>query len=480
MTVSDLRDLDQARRFVLQGVRLQHVLPASPASLGRALEWALELAAEGHPLPPPGFVADLGHSAFGLDQEARRDRHGPPGPGLPPQLARAYEDQVLGKAYADPTFERAGDALRRYQGRDRARGLAFVVNQFRERAGFGGVHLSPAVLKGLQREPPERLLAEAGDALARGGPLPLLLGLYEDLTRQVRRLPEVLGPEDVFELEHRTALAELGQRVALRQVLRAADELERCLPRHRPRPRAGRQEVPTRVLDEDTYPVGGFSSLSTRGTVESLLHSQLAYMESHERPDLFDVKFLRDELLYYARDENQFLRRRRTFVVTLAADLVEARFKDAELRWQRIVLVLALLVVAVRKLTEWLSQDALRFELLVLGGVDPPPLQEEYRLLETLLREQVANGTAVLGRAADAGAAARLCALRARRSLCHWLAVSAAGERVRADGTGVARLRVDGPLPALGEGDGPLSPPEADEPVAGWAAALEALLEGWV
>ena len=29
-----------------------------------------------------------------------------------------------------------------------------------------------------------------------------------------------------------------------------------------------------------------------------------------ERPDLFDIKFLRDELLYYARDENRFLRRR--------------------------------------------------------------------------------------------------------------------------------------------------------------------------
>ena len=62
---------------------------------------------------------------------------------------------------------------------------------------------------------------------------------------------------------------------------------------------------PTRALDEDTYPVGGFTSISTRGSIESLLHSQLAYMETDERPDLFDIKFLRDELLYYARDENQ-------------------------------------------------------------------------------------------------------------------------------------------------------------------------------
>src|SRR5207244_10184413 len=128
-----------------------------------------------------------------------------------------------------------------------------------------------------------------------------------------------------FELEHRTALDELGQRVALRQVLRAAEVLEALLPRHPVRPSGQRREVPTHILDEDTYPVGGFSSLATRGSLESLLHSQLAYMEPHERPDLFDVKYLRDELLYYARDENQFLRKRRSFVIALFPDLIRTR-----------------------------------------------------------------------------------------------------------------------------------------------------------
>ena len=57
--------------------------------------------------------------------------------------------------------------------------------------------------------------------------------------------------------------------------------------------------MPTRVLDEDQYPVGGYTSISTRGSIESLLHSQLAYMEP-ESPDLFDMKFVRDELFYYS------------------------------------------------------------------------------------------------------------------------------------------------------------------------------------
>src|SRR5262249_51127722 len=142
-----------------------------------------------------------------------------------------------------------------------------------------------------------------------------------------------------------------------------------------------------------TYPVGGFSSLSTRGSIESLLYSQLAFMEKDDRPDLFDIKFLRDELLYYARDENQFLRRRRTFVITLFPDLVHTRFKDATFPWQRGVLLLGLLTAAVRKLCEWLSTDALTFVLVFLQEKGADPLAPERALLETVLREPIANGT---------------------------------------------------------------------------------------
>jgi hypothetical protein len=481
MTTYELRDTHEARRFLVQGLWWQRVLPPTAATVRPALEWAMEIASAGQPLPPVGFVADLGHVALGQDWETRTGREPAAVPALPINLVRTYEDHVLGKVYADWTFARASDALRGYQGRDRAKGLAFFVNQFRERSQFPGVEMSPGVIKSTLETPPEEVLNQGWESLRQHGVSPLVIDLYEGLIAAARRTAEVLGPEDIFELEHGTALNELGQRLALRQVLQAANSLEAALPRHRVRPLARRREVPTRILDEDTYPVGGFTSISTRGSVESLLHSQLAYMETSDRPDLFDIKFLRDELLYYARDENQFLRRRRTFVFVFQPDLVASRFKDAELPYQRGVLLLALVAVAVRKLSEWLSTDALSFRLLFPGAGESDPLADERDLLETVLREPITIGTAHVERLAPQAVAAE-CARWARRSLCHCLVVGAARAKppLEAEETAVSRLVVDGPRPALGDGEEEPEVLEGEDPMESWGKALERLLQRWV
>ncbi|MBY0459409.1 MAG: hypothetical protein K2V38_18955, partial [Gemmataceae bacterium] len=386
----ELRDLDLARRYVLDGLLLQRAVKPTAGTVKRALEWAMEIASGGHPLPPIGFVADVGNVALGVDAD-QRAREAQPVPGWPPALGRSYEDHVLGKLYADWTFERAGDAIRKYKEKDRVRGLGYAVNQIVERSGIGGVLLPPAVIRSLQTTNPDEVIQTAYDGLVRDGPLPLLVQLYEGLVSAGRRMAEVLAPEDVIALEQGTALADMGQYVAHRQILQATARLESKLPARPVKPLVGRKEVPTRVHDEDQYPVGGYTSISTRGSIESLLHSQLAYMEN-ESPDLFDMKFVRDELFYYSRDENQFLRRRRAFVFVLFPDLLTARFKDADLPYQRVVLVQATVLALVRKLTDWLSTDAIRFEVLFVRDGDKTPLADEAALLRVLLREPIERG----------------------------------------------------------------------------------------
>ena len=477
MNVEILRDTDEAQKFLLQGFWLQRAVPPVAATVKPVLEWALEIAAGGQPLPPIGVVADFGHAAFGSDRDPRAVREHLTIPHLPPGLMRTYEDHVLGKLYADWTFERAGDAMRRFQGRDRARGLAYVVRQFRDRAHFGGVELSPGVIRSLAELAPDDPLRRGWESIADGPCRPPRPVRTPD--RQRAAMAE--SPRPGGRGRARTADGP-GRHGRCRPSagLQTANRLEAGLPRLKVKPLAGRREVPTRVLDEDTYPVGGFSSISTKGSVESLLHSQLAYIENDPelRPDLFDVKYLRDELYYYSRDENQFLRRRRVFLFALYPDLVKTRFKDPDLPVQRIVMVLGLLTTAVNKLSEWLSTDALKFEFLLVQAGEAKPLAQEGALLEMLFREQIENGTVEVKHfTGDPGPYADQ---RAQRSLCHLLAVSAAGTEARSDVAVSTAFAVKGPRPSVRIGYLPTAEAPEDEAVDAWTATLEKLLRLWV
>jgi hypothetical protein len=478
MQIHELRDQEQARIFCEQSLWLARAVAPSAGMVAPVIGLALEMADAGEPWPPFGVLADIGRLA--LEPDVGRDREIAPMGWLSDELTRTYEDHVLGKLYTDSSFERGSDAVRRFEGRDRTRGLAFLIRQLMSRAEVGGILFSPAILKMLRTRPEDEILSAGLESLQQIGPMPILVEFYEELTRNVRNLASVLGLEDVFELEHGTALAQYSQRVALRQVLQAAAWLEERMPRLRPLSSVRRHEVPTQLLDEDIYPVGGFTSISNRGTVESLLHSQLAYMERDDRPDLFDIKFLRDELLYYARDENQFLRRRRTFVFAFFRDLEQARCKDADVPWQRIVLAVGLTLAAHNKILEWLGGDALNFEFLFLDETNQPKaLEAEEAVLQMVLREQIANGSVRILRMARARFPSH-CAQHARRSLCHCLSISTRAAVMKIEGCVASELKLAAARPELKLADDATQiTSDDDKAISAWVATLQRLLRAW-
>lgn len=488
MNRTELREAAEARDYLLQGLWFQRVHKPGPASVKLALEWALEIASSGQPLLPTGFLADVGSIAFGSDS-GKPSRDVVAVPGWPVAAARQYEDFLLGKLYADWSFERGSEALRRYSGGERPRGLAYVVKQFRERAKLGGVDLSPGILRGLLARSPEENLRDGYESLTGGGPHPILLQHYEELTKAARRVGDILGPEDIAALEQRTALADMGAYVAHRQVLMTANAFEERIPNRPVKPWLGRKEVPTRLLDDDQYPVGGYSSISNRGSVESLLHSQLAFMETEESPDLFDVKFIRDELFYYARDENQFLRRRRTFVFVMQPSLAEARFKDVSLPCQRIVLAQALVVTVVRRLADWLSQDWLRFRILFPKPADAWPLAEEAELMTTLLAQWRGQGSASVicpgasdaevGAIKNGAAVLEACERWARSSQVQVLEVGATATLPERDGISIHSLSVN-EFPELTSAAGGRHEWNADDPFDAWTESLIRILQLWI
>lgn len=472
MPIVEIRDTTEARRFVVQSLWLQRVLKPAEDTVRLILEWCMEMSSAGHPLPPPGFVADCGHLVFGAHSEADTERLHLP--SINPGLVREYEDYVLGKLYADSSFERGSDALAHYgPPRDRAKGLAFLLAQLGEQTGFDGVVLSPGVVRELERAEPADVLAEGWQSLTEEAS-EYLAKQYELLIQKVHNTGQTLAPEDVFELEHKTALAGFGPRVALRQMLRTANRFESVMPQFHSPGRSRHVEVATHILDEDTYPVGGFTSISNRGSIESLLHSQLSYMERDDdlRPDLFDIKFLRDELLYYSRDDNQFFRRRRTFVIALFPSLVETRVKDADLPYQRIILALAMVQALVEKLIEWLAEESLLFEILIPeSGV----LATETELLKMVFREQIANGTIEI-LPFNMSHLAEHCDEHARRSLTHGLVVSRTDETPPIEDALLTRLVISQPAPEYGIDQDPLVEPEHHTVTEAWERVVVELI----
>ena len=482
MDIVDLRNLDEARTYLMQGLWLQRVVKPTATLVKSALEWADEIASSGQPLPPIGFVADLGNVVYGNDR-GRQSKELIEVPGWPSTLARSYEDYLLGKIYADWTFERATDALRRYTGRDQAKGLAYVVKQIRERGQLGGVELSPAVIRGMKNVSPEEVLQLGYESLSQNGPMPILVKQYEALVSASRRMAEVLGPEDVIALEQRTALADMGQYVAHRQILQMTAKLEALLPPRPVKPLSGRKEVPTRIMDEDQYPVGGYTSISTRGSIESLLHSQLAYMEDERsiEPDLFQLKFVRDELFYYSRDENQFLRRRRLFVMVFPASLQQARFKDAELPVQRIVMALATVLTLVRRISDWMSTDALRFELLFIQPGNDKSLADEAELMSLLLQELRERGAAAVRTVESLKAVEQYCDEESRHNQVQLLLINPEKLEFHAEAVVVSQLILNRAFPALIDGHGDAAEfDETDDAMEYWKQINERLLELWV
>lgn len=420
MTTVQLRDSDAAQRYLTQGLWLQRLSPTNSDSIRAPLNCALCLAATDHSIPPTGFIADVIRLVMN-ERSAVGDRSAIVN-DLPPEKVRGYEDYVLGKLYADSTFERASVAISRYPTDDRVKAIAWMIARICERTGIPGVLLSPAIARNLQGQSPEELLKQGTESLQTEGLMPLLNEGYNDLITRIRTTGQVLSPEDVFELEKGTALIEFGQRLALRQILRTADAIGSTLPRRVPRASSRARNVPTHILEEDMYPVGGFTSISTRGSIESLLHSQLAFMEKDEahRPDLFEIKFIRSELLYYSRDENQFLRRRRTIQFVLFPDLTECRIKDDVNPCQRLIMALGMQVALIRKLIEWLSHDALTIEYLFVRDGARSPLQQEIQLLAMILEEQIQNGTVTISETTTSDIA-KQAEEHARRSTTHSL-----------------------------------------------------------
>jgi hypothetical protein len=180
----------------------------------------------------------------------------------------------------------------------------------------------------------------------------------------------------------------------------AAAELTACLPRRLPVRRARSGSHDTRLADDSSYPAGGFTAITaggaTTGNLANLVTSELMYMDDDAPVDLFALRYAEGELLHFTRDDSVFRRPRHVIGFALAASLADARIKDRDLPWQRLILVLAVILAAVRWLAEWLTGELGTQALAVRIAFPPAGLAEERHIVAVLLAAEIARGTVVI------------------------------------------------------------------------------------
>ena len=399
--MNELRDAAEAQAFVAAGLCLGRVRQASASELAEVAPWVEALLDERPAMPPPAMLADLGHLLLGAQPSTQLPL--PADDVRLRQAIRAYEDHVLGRMGLEPLRQAAEDAIARLPPAELPAALGAMSAQLLERLGVRGHSFSPAVMRRLGKRPKDELLAEGYGRLGTAAVVAALAAGYEELVHAARRQPSLLHESDVFLLENFAALRTLSQRIGCAQALAAASELDRALPRRlrRRRPLITGY-APVSQEDESEYPTGGFSGITTSGTLENLVSSELIYMDdadpnATDHIDIFDVRYVEAELLYYSRDEAILARRRRAYVFLLEPSLVDARFKDVGSSYQRIVLLIGLIHCTISRLTEQLGDEELVFHLLF-----PPdqhkvaPLGDELELLRLLLGEQIELGRATV------------------------------------------------------------------------------------
>jgi len=361
---------DQLGDYLLGGMRWSATVSTLTERLA-ALGHYRRLAGLGYDHVPFFFVVDLSvlldrgpETPFASDA-----RHGSGMAGWSDDeraLRLRYENQLLGRLLLEPALQDAREILAThrdtagptgepYVGRLR-RMMALLLRQLAPLLPRD-VRLNPAHLRGVllpdadpqtaaERFPQPELFAQQLVALA-------------DAAQQLR-WSRLLLEEDLFELAHHDTLKTEAERIGCRQLIEVARQLGEIDPRQVSIADEGQAE--TAFVDETHYPAGGLTGLTNRGALENLVLSELVYIDRSLAVDMFDLRMMEGELLYYLRDDGVLRRKRRVVHIVLDAD-ERLRRKPMGYDVQLSVLLAGLVLRLAADLRTVFSRDALQLHI---------------------------------------------------------------------------------------------------------------------
>lgn len=272
-----------------------------------SLEVAVAVAREQPYVPPLGWLADATCLLAPSDPQTLPDDSA--GRLLPDGLRRAYEDLFYERMIGDENVRWAFRSAASYPPPERIRATAYLLQTLQQKLAYAGPSLSPSGLRRLIRAARPEDAVNWSTTQARATVMHQLVTSYHSLVNSLRSSGRLVGRRVIDELHAGIASASFAQRLLISRAVRRSQQLVEQLDRQslaakqnrsRPSPAAD-----ITMQDSSQLTSGGYQSIGTRGRIESMLHSELAYMsaDTDQRPDLFDVRFIRGETLYFERDD---------------------------------------------------------------------------------------------------------------------------------------------------------------------------------
>lgn len=317
-------------------------------------------------------------------------------------LMLRYEREILARVLQAPGMSELSEMLRMSPDRDSqtVRLLVLLMATLGEHLPRRAV-LNPALLRRLSLTAPneasrseEAFCTWAGNA----GFFSQVLNDFLNAASQQIRWAQLIREEDIWELTHWRSLSTEHLRIGCRQIIEVERRLgEFPLPKGMP-VHDGDGDAETAFVDETYYPMGGLSEMTNRGAIENLVTSQLVYIEPGPEINVFDVRYLEGELLYYMRDEGSLRRKRRTihFILDLGSMF---EWKSRSWDYQFAVLTQGLCLRLLLDLFALFEHDSVHATFSYISrDVDPEWLDGEIQLLRLLLDDSVRHGWVTLQR----------------------------------------------------------------------------------
>jgi hypothetical protein len=387
----------EIKEFIVSGL-FQAISASGQEKWHSAFYLADELLSMGLPIPWLGFLEDLTLWSQGAQQSRITFNISGNFKNISSNL-RTYKDQVIGRLMSDPGCLALTRELAFQPTQQKSRGLAWLMAQWPEAGLWVGKPMVPGQLASLRSQATSALEARAM-ALAGAAPPELQICLGETIRRTSQGFSQsryVYRKYYLEGLQSGQSSLRLAQFTALRQIQKARETLFAPLNWDFTHAPSAQPESDKGKMLEDEFPIGGYSSITNKGRFESLLPSQLAYWdEPIGQTDLFTLKFARDELWYYSRDENAIRRPHLEVVFILEPGVSTATSFDPTLGFQALTLLIATLLEMISVLEHHRDFQALNFRWIFQHptGSNTTSLRTANKSLQNLLR--VLLGTRLL------------------------------------------------------------------------------------